>query len=163
MCLSLFNRGRQPQLCIQLCVSLWSLFPVFLVGWILALLRAGCSFPRLQLHNCTQRSSLGWPGCNWFQQLGAWVPFPCSPSCLLCSSPRQPAGQWIVSFCTGKCALQTPQGPPFYFAYLLPHTWHCCPFPAASSSYSCHSVEDLSLCRQGHTSERQNSPSLSSD
>lgn len=37
-----------------------------------------------------------------------WVPFPCSPSCLLCSSPCQPAGQKIVSFCTGNCALQTP-------------------------------------------------------
>lgn len=52
------------------------LFPVFLIGRILALLRAACSFPCLQLHNCIQRSLLGWLGCNCFQQPRVGVPLP---------------------------------------------------------------------------------------
>lgn len=59
------------------------LFLVFLIDWILALLRAACSLPCLQLHNCIQRSLLGWLGCNWFQQLWVGVRLPCNPSCLL--------------------------------------------------------------------------------
>lgn len=136
------------------------LFPVFLIGRILALLRAACSFPCLQLHNCIQRSLLGWLGCNCFQQPRVGFLF---PSCCLLSpvlsSPSYTTGDSFILLV--QTALRMPQNPPFRFASLLPHKWHCCPFPAACSSYSCHAEADPLLCHQGHSSERQNSPLLS--
>lgn len=66
------------------------------------------------------------------------VPLPCGPSCcFLCSCPflANPQGRGLSHSGSGNCALQMPQDPPLYFAYLLPHTWRYCPFPAARSSY----------------------------
>lgn len=96
-CPSLFNRGRQPQLCIQLGVSLWSVFvSSVLIEWILALLRAVCPFPSLQLCNCR--------AC-WGELVSAvWVGGSSSLQSLLLFAlllvfPCQPALQGAVSFC----------------------------------------------------------------
>lgn len=57
----LFLTGEDSPSCVYSLVFPFDLclFPVFLIDWILALLRAGCSFPCLQLRNCIQRSLLG--------------------------------------------------------------------------------------------------------
>lgn len=165
-CPSLFNRGRQHQLCIQLGVSLWSVFVSSVSHRLDPGATLSCSFPCLQLHNCIQRSSLqGDWGVTGFSSLGWGFLFPAAPPVVcfapVLSSPTREAGDCLILVV--ETALQMPQDLPFYFAYLLPHTWHYCPFPAARSCYNCHSGADRLLSHQGHSSERQNSPSLCRD
>lgn len=124
-----------------------------------------CSFPCLQLHNCIQRSSLGgdwgvtdFSGLRWGFLFSAAPPVVCFAPGL--SSPTHGARDClilVVETVPCRCLRIFPFTSP-----TCSHT-HYCPFPAACSCYSCHSGADRLLCHQGHSSERQNSPSLCRD
>lgn len=96
-CPSLFNRGSSPS-CVYSLVFPFDvcLFPAFLIEWVLALLRAVCPFPSLQLCNCR--------AC-WGELVSAvWVGGSSSLQSLLLFAlllvfPCQPALQGAVSFC----------------------------------------------------------------
>lgn len=116
----LFLTGEDSPSCVYSLVFPFDLclFPVFLIEWILALLRAVCPFPSLQLCNCRACWDAG-----DFSSLGGGFLFPAIPP-VVCFAP----GLSLPTCTAGNCLILLMGTVPCRCLNILPFTWPACSY-----------------------------------